>query len=115
MLPATMARLIGPPERALELHPLSYQFPESDDRWDANWLVVRMAIVDGPRQWSAIEPAFLTWELVELICWFREVATGGFGRGDQWDGLDPLVQFEVEGNGEPIRLRELCALEFHPQ
>jgi hypothetical protein len=110
-----MAWLTGPPDRALEVSPLSYQFARGDDLTDANWLIVRMTMVDGPRRWSTTDPAFLTWELAQLIGWLRDVASGVARRSDEWGGIEPLLQFEAEGSGEAVRLRALCSLEFHPQ
>ena len=110
-----MARLTGPPDRILELRPLSYEFAEADNESDANWLVVQIAVADGPRRWSATEPAFRTWELVDLICWLRNVVDGAPRKLDKWGGREPQLELEVEGSGESVRIRALFSHEFHPQ
>jgi hypothetical protein len=109
-----MARLAGPPDRALELQLLSYEFAHADDRWDANWLIVRIAAVDGPKQWSAAAPAFLTWELADLIAWLRKVADVCGDVRDGFDAIEPNLRFEAEGQGGSIQVRASLSHEFHP-
>jgi hypothetical protein len=110
-----MARLTGPPDRILELHPVSYQFAQADNKWDANWLIVRMTVADGPRQWSAIEPAFLTWELARLVEWFRKLADAEPDAHGNFDAIEPNLHFEAMGCGDAAHVRALFSHEFHPE
>jgi hypothetical protein len=67
--------LEGTNGRRLELTLVAYEFPEiEDDRWDSNWLVVRISAADDTDSWTAEDPCLLTWEVDELADWLDAVA-----------------------------------------
>lgn len=110
-----MACLIGPPEHSLELTPVRYQFPHIlDDRFDSNWLIVRVTASDGARRWTTDEPAFLTGEVARLIHWLRALADGSQGAGNEFAGIEPCLEFISEGHRDATRLRACFDAEFHP-
>jgi hypothetical protein len=109
-----MARLTGPADRFLELQPLSYQFAQADNKWDANWLVVRMTVSDGQRQWSATAPIFLRWELARLVEWLRKLADSDPDARDHFGAIEPNLHFEAMGRGDEICVRALFSHKFHP-
>ena len=106
-----MARLTGPAAETLELTLLSYQFPWLDED---NWLIVRLAVTDGERQWSATDPAFEVSDLWRLAEWLRKVADSDPDARPYWGATEPNLSFEVTGCGEATRLRALFAQAFHP-
>jgi hypothetical protein len=110
-----MARLTGPPDHVFDLHPISYEFPEANSGWDANWIVVRIAVTDGRRRWSATDPAFLTWELNSLVRWLRGLAHAAPDLDDSFGAIEPNLEFKAEVRGEGVRLRALFSHEFHPE
>jgi len=119
-----MAILSGPPERRLELTPLSYQNPEyalgattvetpSGD-WDANWLMIRINVADETRQWSASGPAFTTWELSEIAGWFRAIGERIPDVPSSSGSVEPNLQFVLHGVGDASQIQVIFALEFAP-
>jgi hypothetical protein len=109
-----VATLMVSPDRALHLHVLSYEFPQADSEWDANWLNVRIDVADGSRNWTATAPAFLHHEIVDLVEWLRALADGTLRMFERWGALEPLFEVEAEGAGEAVLLRALFSHEFHP-
>jgi len=110
-----MARLTGPSGSMLELRLLSYEFPHLDDKWDANWLIIQMTVVDGSRQWSATEPALLTWEVSRLVKWLRQLADAEPDAKSGFHATEHNLSFRAEGYGDEIRLRAHLSHEFHPE
>lgn len=116
-----MARLIGPESHILDLEPIRYEFPipgrlvdsPIDNDWDANWVIVRIDVNDGQRQWSATHPAFLTWDLLGLVDWLRGLAAGA-SVTPRFEGMEPNLQFEAEATGESTMLKAIFQQEFLP-
>lgn len=52
------------------------------DKYDANWISIRVSVQSRQGNWSKIAPVLLTWEIEDLIEWCR----GGYE-------LEPLLQF----------------------
>jgi hypothetical protein len=109
-----MARLTGPIEHQLELEPIGYQSGNATNEWDANWLLVRIRAKDARREWSATDPAFLTWELRSLVSWLHGLADGERDRARAFGGIEPCLKFEADGSGDATRLRVRFQLEFLP-
>ena len=107
-----MAQLSGPADRRLILEPTGYQFPGTTGHHDRNWLHVHIHARDARREWSAHDPAFLTWELRDLVAWLRGLAKGEPGLAREFGGIEPCLEFEAEGSGDPVRLRARFRLEF---
>jgi hypothetical protein len=108
------ARLRGPTDHVLELTPLAYEFPDSTEDYDANWVIVRMVASDGERRWLAEDPCFLTWDLFSLVFWIRGLAEGADGLLDCYSALEPNLQFERLGKGDATRLTAYFSQEYRP-
>ncbi len=115
-----MARLTGPPDRSLEVQIVSYEFdPDGSaaaryDDFDANWLLIHMTADDGQRQWSATQPAFLTWELHSLVSWLRAWADRVPYVEQDTGGIEPNLHFEAKDLGSEVIIRAVFDLEFNP-
>lgn len=98
--------------RSLALEILRYEFPDNlNDKYDANWLIVRMTAADGQERWTASDPALLTWELAWLITWLRNLADGG-ATADRLDFIEPCLAFEVDGSGDAAQLTASLGYAF---
>jgi hypothetical protein len=84
------------------------------DDYDANWLLIHMTANDGQRQWSAIQPAFLTWELHSLVRWLRAWADRVPYVEQDTGGIEPNLHFEAKGLGSEVIIRAVFDLEFNP-
>ncbi len=84
----------------MELSIDGYQFPESDEYWDANWLVVRGRVTHPRGAWTFRDPCLTTFELEQLAAWFDGVATG---RVDPASGYftEPNLHFEYVATPVP--------------
>ncbi|MGE8412840.1 MAG: hypothetical protein ACN6QY_10810 [Pseudomonas sp.] len=64
-------------DKRFSLKVCSYEFPFASDSDDANWLSVEVQVEDGDGvEWSAKEACLRTFELVELLDWFRSILVG---------------------------------------
>jgi hypothetical protein len=97
----------------LELELLGYQFEESTDGWDPNWLLVRVeAEVDG-RRWEATDPCLLAHEVSRLADWLECLADGVEVAPVTF--LEPNLSFAViERGGKHLRVRAWFELELRP-
>lgn len=73
-----------------------YQFPEIvNDKWDSNWLMVRVD-VEGPAEtWTQSDPGLLTWEVEGLADWLDSVAETTEPVADELVFLEPFLWFEL--------------------
>jgi hypothetical protein len=96
----------------LELAIVAYQFPESDECWDANWLVVHGQITHAQGAWTFRDPCLTTFELEQLAAWFDGVAVG---RPDPGSGYftEPNLHFEYAPLPTPT-IRVKLAYESAP-
>ncbi|WP_431287697.1 WapI family immunity protein [Roseateles chitinivorans] len=63
-------------ENSFSLDVLAYEFPLASDKYDANWLQVRIRAQTDSSSWTASSACLLTWELVRLRHWFSVLTTG---------------------------------------
>ncbi len=111
--------LEGTNGRRLELTLVAYEFPEiEDDRWDSNWLVVRISAADDTDSWTAEDPCLLTWEVDELADWLDAVAEPPATVADL-EFTEPNLMFErIEADGAAcVRVwfeNAFCAPEIPP-
>ena len=93
-----------------EVEILGYEFPNSKDKDDASWLLVRMTACIDDLSWSAVEPCLRAFELVELRDWFESFATDR-----PTVGTISFTEHELGfclSNGDEIRVN--LDFRFHP-
>lgn len=62
-------------KQKVELKIQNYQFPNTLDRdYDGNWLNIYLKVESKVGHWEVTDPSLLTWDIVELINWFRDIA-----------------------------------------
>lgn len=65
----------GTDNQTVELKITNYQFPKSLDRdWDGNWLNIYIKVDSKVGKWQTIDPSLTTWEVQELIDWFKDLS-----------------------------------------
>jgi hypothetical protein len=79
--------------RTFELSIDAYQFPESDEYWDANWLVVCGRVTHPRGAWTFRDPCLTTFELEQLAKWFDGVADGNVDKAIGYF-TEPNLHFE---------------------
>jgi hypothetical protein len=109
-----MAKLTGAADFSLELTPIEYQFPDNTEEWDADWLVVRMHASDGKREWTSIDPAFLTWELRSIAAWCRGLAAGVALPAPEHCCVEPNLQLLATSSEVGFLLKVVFEQEFRP-
>jgi hypothetical protein len=112
-------RLESPPDRSLELHVVRYQFPgrvagSTPFSYDANWLMIDVAVADGSLAWRFGDPALLTTEVRSLAAWFEGVATHQID-ADEIRFTEPVLSFRtIAVPGDEIGIRVSFELEGRP-
>lgn len=98
---------------SLSLEIAGYEIPDHPgNKYDANWILIRVSVQSRYGNWSKTEPALLTWEIEDLIEWCR-------GRYE----LEPLLQFveqSIEFYATPVdseltHLKVTLAGKFLPE
>lgn len=102
-------------EFSFELLIVGYQFPElAEAEYDSNWLNVKIVVRHPEGDWSALDPALLTYEVRELAEWLCAV---GSGRRDtrEMAFLEPCLLFKVRSGDERTDELEIeLSYEFRP-
>lgn len=93
-------RLEGDQGWTLELAIERYEFPESVEYWDANWLLIRGHVEHPLGAWTFRDPCLTTFELEQLARWFDGVADG---RVDPDSGYftEPNLRFDYSPTPTP--------------
>lgn len=74
---------------------MGYQFPHLVNvQYDSNWLNVKVDVRQEQGNWSATDPCVLTYEVGELINWFRAVSAGNYNER-QLEFLEPFLKFDL--------------------
>jgi hypothetical protein len=95
----------------LSLGVLSYQFPDSVDYWDANWLIIDGHVVHPRGPWAFREPCLTSFELQQLAEWFDGVELGHLDP-DRGYFTEPGLEFSYVATPEPavaVLLAHECA------
>ncbi len=98
---------------------VNYQFPNIEDyadKYDKNWLNVRVDIKDkSGAEFSAEDPSILTWELMELLNWFKTISEGKKPEYSILGFIEPTIYFELldknADNEVKIRIHLCCELK----
>lgn len=88
-------------ETSLYLTLEGYQFPSCrNEPYDADWLNVKIRASHPKGNWSATQPCLLTWEVIELVEWFKSLANDG-PLHSRKSFIEPELSFEwlMQPNG----------------
>jgi hypothetical protein len=90
-----MLRLTSSNGAVFELSIAGYQFPEiKHDRFDSNWLLIRIHVVHHRGQWTSQDSCLLTWDVVDLAKWFDAIA-GDLPVNPEEDFLEQELEFRL--------------------
>lgn len=80
--------------QTVELKIHNYQFPNSLDReYDGNWLNIYLKVESKVGHWQTIDPSLLTWDIIELINWFRNLANSDKTITKEQEFIEPNISF----------------------
>lgn len=97
-----------------ELRIVGYQFPElAEAQDDSNWLNVKIVVNHPKGDWSAVDPALLTYEVSRLAGWLRAVGKGQLETREM-GFIEPCLTFKVYSGGTADELKIELAHEFRP-
>jgi hypothetical protein len=68
------------PGGALRLEVEGYEFPDAQDTWDANWLIISGEVVSGRERWRFRRPCLMTHEVRLLADWLDHLSVGQAGQ-----------------------------------
>ncbi len=89
-----------------EFRVVGYQFPEIvDEDYDANWLLISIAVRSPAGSWTKTDPCLLTWEGHFFANWLADLMAGREVE-KEISFLDSNISFEVVGRDEhAVRLK----------
>jgi hypothetical protein len=91
---------------------LGYQFPSAVEKYDANWLMMRLAVDSKLGRWEKAAPCLLTWEIAQLADWFAALAQGAVHHAPPL--VESVIAFEVLRPTTPLLLQVHCGDTLHP-
>jgi hypothetical protein len=98
-----------------EMKVVGYEFPELEtEHHDSNWLLIQIEASHPRGEWSATDPALLTYEIEWLANWLETLASGDFSKPHMWF-TEPCLEFHLsfDDHPEPI-LQVVFSHEFRP-
>ena len=109
-----MLRFTDPEGLTFELDVVGYQYPADVEsplpEFDLNWLMIHISARDHEgREWEAVDPCLLTWELEELARWL-EVHSYDDKAFLLLDFTEPCLSFDIQ---HPDRLGQTVVLNVH--
>ncbi len=101
---------------SFHLEIVGYQFPQIvTEKWDSNWLNIRMAVSVPQGAWTVTDPFLLTYEVKELADWFDGIAAQKTEQEDEIGFTEPNLWLEVTKLPDGARcLRIHFAIECLP-
>ena len=85
--------------QTVEIKIHNYQFPNSlDKEYDGNWLNIYLKVQSKVGHWQTIDPSLLTWEIAELINWFRAIADNIKPEHIEQEFIEPNISFYLLDN-----------------
>jgi len=89
----------GVDNQSVELRIVNYQFPTSRDKeYDGNWLNIYLNVKSEFGNWQVTDPSLLTWEVVELISWFRTLSSNEKPDYTEQEFIEPNLSFHLQNN-----------------
>ena len=110
-------RFVCKNDQFVELRIIGYQFPEIlDDEWDSNWLMIFINVKLTKKHWKTTDPAITTFELRNLIDWFKNISDNRMEKYKNIDFTEPNISFELlnEFDSDIKRIKINFRLEFSP-
>lgn len=98
-----------------ELKIVGFEFPDSNDEWDSEWLNIYLNIKSPVGNWRTVDPSLLVNEVYEIMEWFKMLADEGKTKKNFLEFLEPNLSFYLsdEVNGRQIKL--VFRLESRPK
>ncbi len=108
----------GVDNQLVEIRIMNYEFPESRDKeYDGNWLTIYLNVRSKLGNWQSIAPSLLTWEVEELILWFKTLSINKKPNYTEQEFIEPNLSFQLLNNysdsTKQIKIR--FDLEFRPK
>jgi len=89
----------GVNNQTVEFKIINYQFPASRDKeYDGNWLTIYLNVNSHFGNWQVTDPSLLTWEIEELIGWFRILSINTKPEYTYQEFIEPNLSFHLLNN-----------------
>ncbi len=88
----------GEQGQTVEFIILNYQFPDSINYDDGNWLQIYLKVNSTLGEWHMTYPCLTTREVKGLIEWFRDLATKRKPEWNEQEFMEPNVSFYLLNN-----------------
>lgn len=107
----------GIDNQIVEFKITNYEFPDAKfGDWDGNWLLIYLNVKSNVGYWQTIDPSLTTWEMKELIDWFKDLSNNKKPKNKCLDFTEPNLSFEHIGyNQNKCLIRLRFELESRPQ
>lgn len=96
----------------VELKILGYESPEKiNDYWDDNWLNIYLNVKSQIGDWEVTDPSLTTWEVQEIIDWFKTLADDQIPKSRLLGFTEPNLSFTLLDNNN--KLTRSFLISFH--
>lgn len=83
-----------------------YQFPEiENEKWDSNWLNVRVDVTHEGGSWTRVDPGLLTWEVEALASWLLAIAESAPMKALEMRFVESFLHFQFVPETRVLRAK----------
>lgn len=83
-----------------------YQFPEiENEKWDSNWLNVKVDVTHEGASWTRVDPGLLTWEVEALASWLLAIAESAPLKTLEARFVEPFLHFQFVPEAQVLRAK----------
>ena len=99
-----------------ELNIVNYEFPKAkNEKWDADWLNIKIKVKSSKGSWKATDSMLLTWEIDWLIKWLEDIFTN-VEKEKELDFMEPSLKFvKIKETRNKAFIRIYFELEARPK
>jgi hypothetical protein len=104
--------------QTVEIKIHNYESPDiTDKNYDGNWLNIYLNVKSDAGNWQTINSSLLTWEVKELIEWFKCLANKQLPKWKDQEFIEPNISFYLlnEHNQDEKLLKIKFDLESRPK
>ena len=108
----------GVDNQTVEIKITNYQYPASLDKdLDGNWLNIYLKVESKVGNWQTVDPSLTTWEIQELIDWFKDLANNSKPKWTNMEFTEPNLYLYLKNNFDDInkQIRIKFDLESKPK
>lgn len=86
-------------QKQFQLEVVGYQYPYAEGKYDRNWLLVKVHVVEGEKKYETVDPFLLAEDISHIIEWFQALPNPTY---TELDFIEPNLCFAYVGEKDGL-------------